>query len=326
MDRRTLLLRTPIIFGLLCAALAARAQRPAGVARVGYLSSDTHPLYQVFRQELGRLGYVEGKNLTLVHRSAEGDFARLPDLAAELVRLEVDVIVAQVTQASIAAKRATATIPIVMIGVSDPVASGLVESLARPGGNVTGTSAVAAAVVGKQLELIRELVPDVSRVAMLWNPANRVFQRQQLDEARSSATELDLQLRILEARDAEEIDRAFETLAREPARVLLVLGDPVFVAQGKRLAERAVKLRLPSVSGSRLLAEAGALMSYGPNYEDAYRRAALYVHRILRGAKPADLPVERTARFELVVNTKTARALGIALPPSFLVRADQVIE
>jgi len=326
MDRRTLLLRTSLAFGVLCAPFAARAQRTARMAYVGYLSADTHPLYQVFRQELSRLGYVEGRNLVLTHRSADGDFTQLPGLAAELVRLKVDVIVTQVTQATIAAKKATATIPIVMIGVSDPVASGLVESLARPGGNVTGTSAVAAAVAGKQLELLRELVPGVPQIAVLWNPSNRVFQQQQLQKVQSAAIELNLRLRILEARDAEEIDRAFDTLASQPASALLVLGDPMFVAQARRIAELALKLRLPSVSGMKFLAEAGALMSYGPNYEDAYRRAALYVRRILRGAKPADLPVERTARYELVVNARAARRLGIALPPSFLVRADQVIE
>jgi putative ABC transport system substrate-binding protein len=311
---------------LLTAPLAAEAQRSGRVPTVGYLSPGLHPLQEVFRDELRRLGHVEGASIAFEHRSAADKFERLPGLAKELVDLNVDVIVAQVTQAAIAAKSATASIPIVMVGVSDPVASGLVASLARPGGNVTGTSAVAAGVIGKQLELIRELVPGISIVAALWNPANRVFQQQQLNEARAAARELQLQLRLLEARSAEELESAFAKMAREPPSALLVMGDPLFIAHARQVADLALKHRLPSVSGSKINAQAGVLLTYGPNYEDAYRRAAVYVDKILKGAKPADLPVERSARFELIVNAKTARALGMTLPQSLLLRADQVIE
>lgn len=314
------------LLGVLCviagAALApgdANAQQPVRLPLVAYLSPSPNPLQELFLQEMHRLGHVEGKTCKFEFRGADGDFARLPALAAELVHLNPDVIVAQVTQAAIAAKNATASTPIVMIGVSDPVGSGLVASLARPGGNVTGTSAVAAGVVGKQLELLRELVPAASRVAVLWNPANRVFQEQQLNEAKAAAQELKLELRVLEARNAEEIDRALSVTARDSAAALLVMGEPVFVTHAARIAELAIRHRWPSVSGSRVNAEGGALLSYGPNYEDAYRGAAVYVDRILKGAKPADLPVERSARFELIVNAKTAR--GAWLHPAAVARA-----
>lgn len=312
--------------GALLAPWPAAAQRPTRMARIGYLSPGANPMQQLFRDELRRLGYVEGQNVIVESRSADGDFERLPALAAELVALPVDVIVAQVTQAALAAKSATATIPIVMVGVSDPVASGLVASLARPGGNVTGTSAVVAGVVGKQLELVRELVPRITRVAALWNPANRVFQQQQLAETQAAAAELKLALRLLEARNAREIERAFAQLAREPASALLVLGDPVFVVHARQIGELALARRLPAVSGTRNMADGGALLTYGPRFDDAARGAAVYVDRILKGAKPAELPVERSTRFELVVNARTARALGIALPQSLLLRADHVIE
>ena len=311
-----------LLGGLPC---AVQAQQAARLPLVAYLSPSPNPLQALFLQEMRRLGHAEGRTYTLEHRSADGEFARLPALAAELVRLKPDVIVAQVTQAAIAAKTATASIPIVMIGVSDPVASGLVASLARPGGNVTGTSAVAAGVVGKQLELLRELVPDATRIAVLWNPANRVFQEQQLNEARAAARELKLQLRFAEAGSADEIEQALAGAAREAASALLVMGEPVFVTHAARIGALALSHRLPSASGSRLNAEGGALISYGPNYDDAYGGAAAYVDRILKGAKPADLPVERSARFELIVNARTARALGIALPQSLLLRADRVI-
>lgn len=323
---RGLLAIAAFIAGTLLAATAAEAQQAVEMPRVGYLSPSPNAQQDLFRQELRRLGYVEGKTVALEYRTAAGEFDRLPALAAELVRLNVDVIVAQVTQAAIAARNATLTIPIVMIGVSDPVASGLVASLARPGRNVTGTSAVAAGVVAKQLELVRELVPGAARVAALWNPANRLFQEQQLTEARAAAAEQKLQLIMFEARTAQELEPAFAAMAREPASALLVLADPVFVTHAERIAELALKHRLPSVSGAKAIAEAGILLTYGPNYDDAYKRAAVYVERILKGARPADLPVERSARFELVVNAKTARALGLTLPQSLVLRADQLIE
>ena len=326
MVRRPFVIFALIAVGLVAAPGAADAQQSVKIPRIGYLSPVSHPREADFRQELRRLGYFEGENITIEYRSAQGNFNRLPELAAELVDLEVDVIVAQVTQAAIAAKKATATIPIVMIAVSDPVASGLVASLAHPGGNVTGTSAVAADVVGKQLELVRELVPGVSSVAALWNPANRIFQGQQLREARAAAAELKLRVRILEARDAKEIDSAFGILARERASALLLMGDPVFTTHARQIAGLALEHGLPTVGSASVLAEAGVLLTYGPSYEDAFRGAAVYVDRILKGAKPADLPVERSVRFELVVNEKTAASLGVTLPQSLVLRADQVIK
>ncbi len=323
---RRRLARRALLAALLTAPLAGEAQPSGRLPTVGYLSPGSHPLQQVFRDELRRLGYVEGASIAFEYRSAQDRFEQLPALAKELVDLGVDVIVAQVTQAAIAAKQATVTIPIVMIGVSDPVASGLVASLARPGGNVTGTSAVAAGVVGKQLELIRELVPGITRVAALWNPANRVFQLQQLNEASAAAAELGLHLRLLEARSAAELDATFTAMAHEPPAALLVMGDPLFIAHAGRVAELALRHRLPALGGAKINAQAGVLLTYGPNYDDAYRSAAVYVDRILKGTKPAELPVERSARFELIVNAKTARALGMALPHALLLRADQVIE
>lgn len=322
--KRRLLIASAALAGVFApAGFAQKSRRPA---RIGYLAPSPNPQEAIFREELRRLGRVEGENLVIEHRSANGDFARLPALAKELVDLNVDLIVAQVTQAAIAARDATSKIPIVMIGVSDPVASGLVASLGRPGGNVTGTSAVAGGVVGKQIELLRDLLPAISKIGALWNPANAVFQQQQLKEAKDAAASLRIQLQFSEARSGDELDPAFRALAAGQPTGLIVLGDPVFVTHARRVAELALKYRLPSVSGTRVLAESGVLMTYGPNYSDAFRRAADYVDRILRGARPADLPVERSSRFELIVNSVTSRALGLNLPRELLLRADQVID
>jgi putative tryptophan/tyrosine transport system substrate-binding protein len=325
MQRRPFVVSS-IISWLLPTPIAAIAQKARAIARVGYLAPSRNPHEEALRQELRRLGYVENENLLVVHRSADGDFTRLPTLAKELVDLNVDIIVAQVTQAAIAAKSATTKIPIVMIGVSDPVASGLVASLGHPGGNVTGTSAVAAGVAGKQLELLRDLIPGIARVAVLWNPANAVFQQQQLKETKEAAAALRIELQFAEARSADELKQAFRAIAERSPPALLVLGDPVFVTHARQIADLALKYRLPSVSGARSLAEGGVLMTYGPSYHDAFQRAAVYVDRILKGARPADLPVERSARFELTVNAATARSLGISVPRDLVLRADQVID
>jgi putative ABC transport system substrate-binding protein len=273
-----------------------------------------------------RLGYVDGQSMTVFQRSADGDFARLPGLAKELAALRVDVIVSHVTQASLAAKKATASIPVVMVAVSDPVGSGLVQSLARPGGNVTGTSAGVGGVVGKQLELLHQLRPDAFRVAVLWNPANPVFQQQQLRELGTAARKLHLQAELFEARTPAQLDGTFARIAGERHALLLTLGDPMYTAQAKRIADLALAHKLVAVSGTRAYADAGFVAAYGPDFSDAYRRAASYVDRILRGARPSDLPVEQSAKFELVVNMKTARMLAITIPPSITARADQVIE
>jgi len=316
---------------VLVPALRAGAQQPAKMARIGYLSAATptpealHHL-EAFRQGLRELGYVEGKSIAVEYRWAHGRFDRLPDLAAELVRVKVDVIVATVTAASLAARDATRTIPVVMVAVSDPVGSGLVDSLARPGGNITGTSAMTAELVGKQLELLKETLPKVARVAVLWNPANQVFQALQLKETEVAARALGVRLQVLEARSPGELDRAFAAMASKRPGALLVLGDPVFVSHRKRIVDLVAQRRLPAVSGLREFAEDGILMAYGPSFPAMYKRTAVFVDKILKGAKPADLPVEQPTRFELVVNLKTAKALGLSIPPSVLIRADQVIQ
>jgi putative tryptophan/tyrosine transport system substrate-binding protein len=315
---------------ILASIFPAAAQQPKKVPRIGFLSAATRTssphLTEAFLQGLRELGYVEGQNITVEYRWAEGRFEQLPDLAGDLVHLKVDVIVAAVTQPSLAAKKATGTIPIVMVGVSDPVESGLVASLARPGTNITGTSSMTAEVVGKQLELLKETLPKISRVAALWNPANPVFQAIQRRETEVAARALGMQLQLVEARGPDEIDRAFAAMAKERTKALLVLGDPVFASHRKRIADLAAKHRLPSVSGTREYVEAGGLMAYGPSFPDMYRRAAYYVDRILKGTKPADLPVEQPMKFELVINLKTAKQIGLTIPQSVLYRADKVIK
>ena len=313
-----------ILFAL---CVFAEAQQPKKIPRLGFLSpTSDDSRVEAFRQGLRELGYVEGQNIAIEYRSADGKFDRLPDLALELVRLKVDVVVAVVTQASLAAKMATGTIPVVMIGVSDPVGSGLVVSLARPGANITGTSSMTAEIIGKQLELIKETLPKISRVAALWNPANPIFQAIQRRETEVAARALGMQLQFVEARAPDEIDRAFARVAKERMRALLVLNDPVFTAQRKQIADLSAKHRFPTVSGTREYTEVGGLMAYGPSFPDMYRRAAYYVDRILKGTKPADLPVEQPMKFELIINLKTAKQIGQTIPPNVLARADRVIK
>jgi putative ABC transport system substrate-binding protein len=313
--------------GLLAAPLAAEAQEARKAYRIGLLSPTSQsPSIEAIREGLRTLGYVEGQNLVIEYRSAEGRFDRLPDFAVELVRLHVDVIVAVVTQASLAAKNATSTIPIVMMAVGDPVGAGLVASLARPGGNVTGTSGMAVEVASKLLELLQQVAARIHRVSVLWNPANEVFQGQMVKATEAAARSMGIQLQMLAARDVKEIDRAFAAMTKGRAEALVVLPDPVFVAQHSRIAVFAARNRLPSVSGSSGYAEEGGLITYGPDFFELGRRTAAYVDRILKGAKPGDLPIEQATKFELAINLKTAKALGLTIPPSLLQRADQVIE
>jgi putative ABC transport system substrate-binding protein len=320
-----------LVLGALLLALSfpVEAQQPPNVARIGFLAAPSRSgmshLTEPFLQGLREVGYVEGKNIAIEYRWADGKFERLPELAAELVRLKVDVIVAAVTQASLAAKAATATIPIVMVAVANPVDSGLIASLARPGANLTGTSVMNDEVVGKQLELLKESLPKISHVAALWNPANPVFQKLQLQAVEATARALNVRLQKVEARDQEEIERAFKAIAKERTRALHVLPDPVFTAHRRMVADLALKLRLPAVSGTKEYAEAGLLMSYGPSFPESYRRAAIYVDKILKGAKPGDLPIERSTKFEFVINLGTAKQIGVTLPQSLLYRADKVI-
>ena len=315
---------------LLLAALPIAGAQPAGkVHHIGYLGSGSSTaaphILEAFRQGLRELGWVERQNIVINYRFAEYKYDRLPDLAAELVRLKVDIIVAPATPAAAAAKNATGTIPIVMIGVGDPVGAGFVASLARPGGNITGSSfGVGLEINSKQLELLKETVPKVSRVAILSNPTNPGHPRW-MREFKDAGRSLGVQLQFLEARGPTEFDGAFAAMAKERAGALLVVADGMFMLHRTRLADLAAKSRLPSV-GYREFVEAGGLMSYGPSLPDLWRRAATFVDKILKGAKPADLPVEQPTRFELVINLKTAKALGLGVPPALLATADKVIE
>ncbi|MGZ3318796.1 MAG: ABC transporter substrate-binding protein, partial [Isosphaeraceae bacterium] len=278
-----------------------------------------------FRQGLRELGWIEGQNIVIEYRFADGRLDRLPALAAEVVRLKVDIIAASPTPAALAAKNATGTIPIVFTSVPDPVGLGLVASLARPGGNVTGlTYSVGFNIFGKDLELLKEAVPKARRVAVLSNPASP-SQPLTMREITDAARSLGLPLLLLEARGPGDFDGAFAAMAKERVGALFVVTDPAFIPHRARLAELTTKNRLPSIFTQREDAEAGALMSYGPSLSDIYRRAATYVDKILKGAKPADLPVEQPTKFELVINLKTARAIGLTLPQSLVQRADEVI-
>ena len=329
MERRTFL--GVIAGGLLAAPLAAEAQPAPRNARIGYLATNlatTPHLQDAFRQGLRDLGYVEGRNLVIEYRSAEGKSDRLAVLAAELVALNIDVIVAPGTPQALAAKQATRTLPIVFATAADPVGSGLVTSLARPGGNVTGLSILAPALVGKRLELLTQALPGVSRVAVLWQPGGHDERTDNdiLKEAGVAARVLGVRLQFVEARGPADFDRAFSDMTRARAGALTVLTGIMFLNERRRLVDLTAKNRLPAVYGGRDFVDAGGLLSYGPNLDDLYRRAATYVDNILKGAKPGDLPVEQPTKFELVINLKTAKALGLTIPPSLLQRADQVIE
>jgi len=307
-----------------------KAQQPGKVPRIGFLGtrslSDMSPYLDAFRQGLRELGWVEGQNIVIDYRFAEGRFDRLPDLAAELVRLKVDIIVALPTPGAVAAKNATKTIPIVAIAVGDPVGIGLIASLAHPGGNVTGLSfSVGLEIGGKGLELLNETVPKVRRVAILSNPGNP-GQPLSIEHLNVAARSLGMQLQLLEARGPNDFDGAFAAMAKERVGALLVVADSMFLLHRTRLADLAARSRLPAAYGTREMVEAGGLMSYGPSLRDLFRRSATYVDKILKGAKPGDLPVEQPTKFELVINLKAAKALGLTIPPSLLARADEVIQ
>jgi ABC-type uncharacterized transport system substrate-binding protein len=330
MDRRRFLVTS--LAGALAAPLVAEAQQATKVARIGYLLSNpaANPhLHEAFRQGLRDLGYVEGRNLVIEYRSAEGKLERLPALAAELVALKVDVIVAGGgTPAALAAKQATKTIPIVFVPLADPVTSGLVTSLARPGGNVTGLSVLLPELVGKCLEQLTRAVPGVSRVAVLWQPDAYPERtgKDMLKGADVAARALGVRLQFLEARGPADFDRAFSGMTRARAGALTVLTSNMLLGERRRLVDLAAENRLPAVYTWREFVDAGGLMSYGPDLVDSFRRAATYVDKILKGAKPADLPIEQPTKFELVINLKTAKALGLTIPQSVLLRADRVIE
>jgi len=313
------------------APLRSFAQQQGKVWRVGFLaprrrpaSLDSHA-YGAFPQGMRELGYIEGKNLMIEWRFAEDDYERLPSLAAELVQLKVDVIVASGSGATRAAQNVTTTIPIVMANVGDALGSGIVKSLARPGGNITGTSLVLGDIGPKQLEMLLSVVPKLSRVAVLFNPASASYSPIQ-KSLQTAAQQTNVRILPVELRAAQGIENAFAIMTREKAEALIVLPDPIGNDHVRQIAENAGRTRLPSVASIREYVDAGGLMSYGQNWADNYRAAATYVDKILKGAHPGDLPVEQPTKFEMFINRKTAKALRLTIPQSLLISADQVIE
>ncbi len=313
--------------GLLAAPLAAEAQQTGKIYRIGFLGTATRSLMSTwltaFREGLRERGYVEGESVAIEYRWGEGQPERFPGLAAELVKLQVDVIVTSGPQAVRAVQHATNTIPIVMAVIQDPVEMGFVASLARPGGNITGLSFQDSQLVSRCLQLLKEAIPDVSRVAALWDPTGDPAHLRAVETA---ARSLGLILQILEVRVPEDLAQAFEAAKQKRAQALLQLASPLLAAHRERVLALSAKNRLPAMCQERTFVVDGCLMAYGPSFVEMFKRAAYYVDRILRGAKPADLPVERAATFELAINLKTAKALGLTIPPSLLQRADQVIE
>jgi putative tryptophan/tyrosine transport system substrate-binding protein len=322
-----------LILSLLVASIAAGAQQATKVHRIGWLSTDFPPpastsqaREEAFRQGLRALGYVEGQNLVLAFRYAQGSAERLPDLAAELVRLPVEVLVAGGGPAIRAAQHATRTIPIVMAGTGDPVARGFIASLARPGGNITGLSLLMAELPGKRLELLKETVPQSTRIAVLENPANPGH-KPQLHNLAVTARTLELHLHVVEVRNADELDPAFAAMTQTGVDALIVFGDTLLLDSLRgRTIDLAARHHLPAMYDWREIVVAGGLMSYGPSLSDMHRRAAVYVDKLLQGAKPADLPVEQPTKFELVINLKTAQAIGLTMPPTLLFQADEVLK
>jgi putative ABC transport system substrate-binding protein len=314
---------------LLTTAPPSQAQQPTKVSRIGVLFPGSPatfaPRTEAFLRGLHELGYVEGKTIAIEWRWAEDRVERFPELAAELVRLNVDVIVANGTPAIKAAKNATKSIPILMAVVGDPVGTGLVASLARPGENLTGLSILAPELSGKRLELLKEVVPKLSRVAAMLNPTNPVY-RPELQETHDAARSLGLQIQPIEVSDLNTLQDGFTALSRDRVGALLVLTDAIFYSMRGRIVEYAAKSRLPAMYWGSEFTDDGGLMSYGPNTNELFRRSATYVDKILKGAKPADLPVEQPTKFELVINLKTAKQIGLTIPPNVLARADKVIK
>jgi putative ABC transport system substrate-binding protein len=316
--------------GTLAVPLAAGAEPVGKAARVGYLSSHAPERFrvEVLRQALHELGWVEGRNLIIEYRSAGGKFDQLPQLAAEFVGLKMDVIVAAATVPALAAKRATQTIPIVFTHVSDPVGSGLVSSLARPGANITGFTHVNAALSPKRLEILKQTIPNITEVAALWHPGGlgERTETTMLKEIEDAARVLGVQLQFIQVRGPADFDKAVAAVPRERAGALMVLPSPIFLNEPGRIVDLVTRTRVPAVWWAREFAEAGGLMAYGADMVEIVRGAARHVDKILKGAKPADLPVEQGSKFELVINLKTAKALGLTIPQTLLLRADQVID
>jgi putative ABC transport system substrate-binding protein len=313
-----------LVVAFAMAGAVAQAQQSAQVPRIGFLASGSSSSFssqtEAFRQGLRQLGYVEGQNIVIEYRYAEGKTDRFADLATELIRFKVDVIVTASTPGVLAAKKASSTIPIVFGAINDPVASGLVASLARPGGNITGLTNLSPDLGGKRLELLKETFPKVTRVAHLWNPDSPGSDMQ------AAAKALGLQLQSLEVRSSNDFDSAFEAVLRGRAQSLVTSPNPLLNTNHKRIVDFATKSRLPGMYHRNEFVEAGGLMSYAPDLNANFRRAAIFVDKILKGAKPADLPVEQPTKFELIINLKTAKQIGLTIPPNVLARADKVIK
>jgi putative tryptophan/tyrosine transport system substrate-binding protein len=331
MVNRRLALFVAVVLGVLCIPFAPAAQdaKPAKTARIGRLSplsaEADMPGLEAFRKGLRDLGWVEGRDFAIEARFAEGKPERLPELAVQLVRNRVDVILAGSTPGALAAKKATSTIPIVMVTTGDPVEGGLVASLAQPGGNITGVTALGEVLSMKRLQLLKEAVPGVTRVAVLANPVSP-YTRSFLRARDSAAQELRVRFQLVEAHDATKLERAFAAMVGERAGALMVLTDVMFISNRRRIVELAAKARLPAVYPEREFVGVGGLMFYGASLVDMYSRAAVYADRILKGGKPAELPVEQPTKLELTINLKTAKALGLTIPPSMLARADELIQ
>jgi putative ABC transport system substrate-binding protein len=326
-DRRAFLAGTGAV--LLAVPLASEAQQAGRVYRIGMLETRSIVLnaanIDAFRHGLLELGYKEGQNLEIVYRSSDGRDERFPGLASELVRLQVDLIVTRGTPAALAAKRATQTIPVVMAASADPVGSGIVASLARPGGNVTGLSSALTEVYAKRVELLSELLPKLARVAAILNMGNPVTPSQR-HVVEASARSLGIKAQLLDVRRPEDLGRAFDTAAKQRAEALIVGLDGVTQGNLRPIAELAARQRLPSIYGAKEYADVGGLITYGASDLHMYHRAATFIDKIFKGAKPAGLPIEQPTKFELVINLKTAKALGLSIPPSLLARADEVIQ
>ena len=307
--------------------LASRAQ--GRIPRVGFMGNSTAALeanlVDSFREGLRELGYEEGRNIAIEYRWADGQYERFAGLVTELIAAKVDVIVTAGTPAALAVKKATSTVPLVMVAVGDPVGTGLVPSLARPDGNLTGLSSVAPDLEGKRLELLREIVPSVSRIAVFLNSVNP-FHATSMRQAQTAGKTLGIKVQQYDIRKSEDLDGAFAAIRKERPDALLILADRVFLHNRERIVDFTEEQHLPNVNAYKELVEAGGLISYGPSYEDMHKRAAIYVNKILKGAKPGNLPIEQPTKFTLIVNLKAAKALGISMPPAVLSRADEVIE
>ena len=320
----------PVAFAIFVVASVASAQQASKAHRIGYLdssiSSGSTVYLTAFRQELSKLGWIEGKNIAIEYRFAEGKRERVPELAADLVRLNVGVIVVVETQTALAAKSATSTVPIVMINVGDPVSAGLVASLARPGGNITGLSGLSQQLITKRLEILKDAVPGLSHVGVLWSGGGAGTQLQ-LKEIRQAGPALELKLHEIKTElDSKGLESAFQTAIQKQANAVITTSNNIIFAERKRVADLANKYRLPAIYPQKEFVEDGGLMAYGLEGPTVYRRAAIYVDKILKGTKPADLPVEQPTKFEFVINLKTANQIALTIPPNVLARADKVIK